>query len=79
MKNALRAAAVVLASLLLVISAVRSIEWAKKGGVRSRLIASALMLGLGWLMPIVKPPHQGVEQAEENQDKTSGESGDPPF
>lgn len=79
MKNALRAVAVVLASLILVIGAVRSIGWAKKGGVGSRLMASALILGLGWMVPIVKPPHQGVEQAEENQDKTGGESGDPPF
>jgi hypothetical protein len=81
MKNALHAAVAVLAFILLGFGAVRGIGWAKKGGVPSRLTASALMLGVAWFMPVVKikPPDQGVEQAEENRDKTDDESGAPPF
>lgn len=81
MKNALYAAVAVLASILVVFGAVRGIGWAKKGGVGSRLTASALMLGVAWFMPVVKikSPDQGVEQAEENRDKTDDESGAPPF
>jgi hypothetical protein len=40
-------------------------------------MASALILGLGMGI-VVKPPQQGVEQAEEERDRTGGESGDPP-
>ncbi len=81
MKNALHAAVAVLASILLVFGAVRGVGWARKGSVGSRLTASALMLGVAWFMPVVKikPPDQGVEQAEENRDKTDDESGAPPF
>jgi hypothetical protein len=43
----------------------------------ARLAASGLLLGLGMGI-VVQPPQQGVEQAEEEQDKTGGESGDPP-
>jgi hypothetical protein len=81
MKNALHAAVVVLASALLVFGAFRGIGWARKRGVASRLTVSALMLGVAWFMPVVKikSPDQGVEQAEENRDKTDDESGAPPF
>ncbi len=80
-RNSLHAAVAVLAVILLVFGAVRGIGWAKKGGVGRRLAASALMLSVAWFMPVVKikPPDQGVEQAEENRDKRDDESGAPPF
>jgi hypothetical protein len=77
MKNALRAATVVLVVVALLLGAFGSVRWAKRGGTAARLMASALILGLGMGI-VVKPPLQGVEQAEEERDKTGGESGDPP-
>jgi hypothetical protein len=77
MKNALRAVTVALLVLALFLGAVGSVRWARRGGTAARLMASALTLGLGMGI-VVKPPQQGVEQAEEERDKTGGESGDPP-
>ena len=77
MRNTLRAVTVMLIVAALLISAVGSVRWARRGGTAARLMASALTLGLGMSI-VVKPPQQGVEQAEENRDETGGESGDPP-
>ena len=77
MRNALRAVTMVLIVVALLIGTVGSVRWARRGGTAARLMASALTLGLG-MGVVVKPPQQGVEQAEENRDKTGGESGDPP-
>lgn len=77
MKDALRAATVVSLVVALLFGAIGSVRWAKRGGAASSLMASALMLGLGMGI-VVSPPQQGVEQAEEEREKTGGESGDPP-
>jgi hypothetical protein len=77
MKNALRAIMVVLVAVALLVGAVGSVRWARRGGAAARLMASALILVLGAGL-VVRPPRQGVEQAEEEQGKTGGESGDPP-
>ena len=77
MKNALRAVTVALLVVMLLLGAVGSVRWAKRGGAAARLIASALILGLGMGI-VVNPPQQGVEQAEEEQDRTGGDSGEPP-
>jgi hypothetical protein len=76
MKPALRGVAIVLLIIALLIGAVGSVRWAKRGSTAASLMASALMLGLGMGI-VVQPPQQGVEQAEEERDKTGGESGDP--
>jgi hypothetical protein len=76
-RNAIRAVAIATALLLLVLGAVGSVRWAKRGGTSARVMASALILALGMGI-VIKPPQQGIEQARENPDKTGGESGDPP-
>jgi hypothetical protein len=77
MKEALRAVAVYVLAVALIFGAVGSVRWAKRGGAASRVMASALLLGLGMGI-VVKPPQQGVEQAEEEREEAGGESGDPP-
>jgi uncharacterized membrane protein len=77
MKNALRAIVVGVLIMAVLFGMLGGIRWARRGGTAARLVASALILGLG-MGVVVQPPQQGVEQAEEEQDKTGGESGDPP-
>ncbi|MGH8143195.1 MAG: hypothetical protein ACREU2_11845 [Steroidobacteraceae bacterium] len=76
-KDLIRTAAVVVVALVLIIGAVSSVRWARRGGTAARLMGSALMLALGMGI-IVKPPQQDVEQAREDKGKKGGESGDPP-
>jgi hypothetical protein len=77
MRNALRAVIVALIVVALLFGIVGSVRWAKRGGTASKMMATALMLGLG-MGVVVQPPQQGVEQAAENRDKTGGQSGEPP-
>jgi len=58
MRNALRAVTVVLIVATLLIGAVGSVRLARRGGTAARLIANALILGLG--MGIVVNPHSKV-------------------
>ena len=76
MKDALRVIVVGLLIMAVLFGTLGGIRWARRG-TAARLAASALMLGLGMGI-VIQPPQQGVEQAEEEQDKTGGESGDPP-
>ncbi len=77
MRSIVRGIALGVAVVVLVFGAVGSVRWAKRSGVGARVLANAMILGLG-MGVVVDPPQQGVEQAEENVDKTGGESGDPP-
>lgn len=77
MKHALRAALVVLLVAALTCGAVGGMRWARRGGAGASLAANALLLTLGMGL-VVTPPQRGVEQAQGEQDKTGGESGDPP-
>ena len=77
MKDALRVIVVGLLIMAVLFGTLGGIRWARRGGTAARLAASALMLGLGMGI-VIQPPQQGVEQAEEEQDRTGGESGDPP-
>lgn len=76
MKGVLHAALVLVVVAGLLFGAVGSVRWAKRGGAAARLMAGALVLGLG-MGVVVKPPQQGVELAEEDADKENGESGEP--
>ena len=77
MQNALRGVIVGLAVLAMAWGAVAALRWARRGGTAAGLAASTLLLALGMGL-VVTPPQEGVEQAEKEQDKTAGESGDPP-
>jgi hypothetical protein len=77
MRDALRAVVVGLLIMAVLFGTLSGVRWARRGGAAARLVASGLLLGLGMGI-VVQPPQQGVEQAEEEQDKTDGESGDPP-
>jgi hypothetical protein len=76
MKNAIRAAGVGLLVVALLVGAVGSVRWAKRGGAAANLMASALMLGLGMGI-VVQPPQQGVEKAQREEEKSQDKSGDP--
>jgi len=77
MKGALRGLVVGLVVLGVLWGALGAIRWARRGGTAAGLAASTLLLALGMGL-VVTPPQEGVEQAENDQDKTGGESGDPP-
>jgi hypothetical protein len=77
MKPVLRAAIVALLVAALVSGAVAGTHWARRGGAGASLAANALLLALGMGL-VTTPPQRGVEQAQEERDKTGGESGDPP-
>jgi len=79
MHPAVRAVVVCSAVMLAIAGAVRSIQWAKRTSTGAQFVASAMMLVLGWVVPIVEPPQQGIEAASEDKDKEDGESGDPPI
>lgn len=76
MKGAIHAVLVSAVVVGLLLGAAGSLRWAKRGGAGARLVASALMLGLG-MGVVAEPPQQGVEQAEEKTEKEEGESGEP--
>jgi uncharacterized membrane protein len=76
MKGAVHVVLVLIVVAGLLCGAVGSVRWAKRGGTAARLMASALVLGLG-LGVVVQPPQQGVEQAEEEVEKEKSESGEP--
>ena len=59
-------------------AAVGSVRWAKRHFTGAQLLASAMLLVLGFTMPIPKRPQQGIEQAREDKGKKGAESGDPP-
>ena len=77
MRHALRGVIVAVLIVALLYGAVGAIRWARRGGAGAAVAASALLLALG-LGVVVTPPQRGVEQAQEEEDKTGGESGDPP-
>jgi hypothetical protein len=77
MKHLLRGAIVALLVLVLISGAVGGMRWARRGGAGASLAANALLLALGMGI-VTTPPQRGVEQAEQERDKTGGESGDPP-
>jgi len=78
MRAPIRAVVIVLVVMLAVWTAVGGIRWAKRHSTGAQLLASAMILVLGWGPPIVNPPQQGVEEAREDKGKKGTESGDPP-
>jgi hypothetical protein len=76
MKTALRAMGVAILVLGLLLGAVGSVRWARRGGTAANLMASALILGLG-MGVVVQPPQPGIEQAQEEADRSADKSGDP--
>jgi hypothetical protein len=64
--------------VLMIGAAVASVRWAKRHSTGAQLLAGAMLLVLGFSMPVVKRPQQGVEEAREDQGKKGAESGDPP-
>jgi len=77
MKHLLRAAILALLIAALISGGVGGMRWARRGGAGASLAANALLLALGMGI-VATPPQRGVEQAQEERDKTGGESGDPP-
>jgi hypothetical protein len=58
--------------------AAASVRWAKRHSTGAQLVAGAMLLVLGFTVPIVKRPQQGVEEARLDKGKKGAESGDPP-
>ncbi len=77
MRHVLRGAALALFLVVLIYCAAGAMRWARRGGTGASLAANALLLALGMGI-VTAPPQRGVEQAEQERDKTGGESGDPP-
>ena len=78
MKYLWRVAIVYVLVVALITGAVGGIRWARRGGTAAGFAANALLLTLGMgLVPT--PPQRGVEQVQEEGDKTGGETGDPPL
>jgi hypothetical protein len=77
MKSLWRAAIVSVLVVALFSGALGGIRWARRGGSAASFAASALLLTLGMGL-ISTPPQRGVQQVQEEGDKTGGESGDPP-
>ena len=59
-------------------AAVGSVRWAKRHSTGAQLVAGAMLLVLGFSMPVVKRPQQGLEEAREDKGKKGAQSGDPP-
>jgi hypothetical protein len=77
MKYIWRATIVSALVVVLFTSALGGIRWARRGGTAASFAANALLLTLGMGL-ITTPPQRGVQQAQEEGDKTGGETGDPP-
>jgi hypothetical protein len=77
MKFLLRTAIISIVVVALLTGALGSIRWARRGGTAAAFAANALLLAFGMGL-VATPPQRGAEQAQEEDDKTGGESGDPP-
>jgi hypothetical protein len=77
MKLLLRTAIISILVLALLAGACGSIRWARRGGTAAGFAANALMLTFGMGL-IATPPQRGVQQVQEQEDRTGGDSGDPP-
>jgi hypothetical protein len=77
MKFLLRTAIISILVLALLAGACGSIRWARRGGAAAGFAANALMLTFGMGL-IPTPPQRGVQQVQEQEDRTGAESGDPP-
>jgi hypothetical protein len=64
--------------VLMICAAIGSVRWAKRHSTGAQLLAGAMLLVLGFSMPVVKRPQQGVEEAREDKGKKGAQSGDPP-
>ena len=64
--------------VLMIGAAIASVRWAKRHSTGAQLLAGAMLLVLGFSMPVVKRPQQGVEEAREDKGKKGAQSGDPP-
>jgi hypothetical protein len=78
MRALIRAVVIVLVISISLWAAVGSVRWAKRQSTGAQVLASAMLLVLGWGAPIVKPPQQTMEEAREDKGKKGSESGDPP-
>jgi hypothetical protein len=77
MKLLLRTAIISILVLALLAGACGSIRWARRGSTAAGFAANALMLTFGMGL-IATPPQRGVQQVQEQEDRTGGDSGDPP-
>ncbi len=79
MRSILRATAIVLSAIVILFLAVGSIRGVKRHPVGAQVLASAMLLAFGWVVPVPNPPQQGIEEAREDKGQKGAESGDPPF
>jgi hypothetical protein len=73
-----RAAIVSVLIVVLLTGAIGGIRWARRGGSAASFAANALLLTLGMGL-VTTPPQRGVQQVQEEGDKTGSETGDPPL
>jgi hypothetical protein len=78
LQAAARAIVTLGAVVLMIGAAIASVRWAKRHSTGAQLLAGAMLLVLGFSMPVVKRPQQGVEEAREDKGKKGAQSGDPP-
>lgn len=78
MRQAIRAVVICVVVLIMLFSAIGSVRAVKRYPVGAQFLASAMLLALGWVVPMPEPPQQGIEEAREDKDKKGSESGDPP-
>jgi hypothetical protein len=78
MKYIWRVAIVSVLVVVLLSGALGAIRWARRGGTAAGFAANALLLTLGMGL-VAAPPQRGVQQVQEEGDKTGGETGDPPL
>ena len=77
MKFLLRTAVISVLVLVLLAGACGSIRWARRAGAAAGIAANVLLLAFGMGL-VATPPQRGVQQVQEEADRTGGESGDPP-
>lgn len=74
----IRAEAICVVCMLVLLLAFGSIRWAKRTSIGGQLLASTMLLALGFAAPIVQPPQQYIEAAQDEKGKKGSESGEPP-
>ncbi len=78
MNHTLRGVIVACLALAVLVAAGGAVRWAKKGGTAASLTASVLIMTFG-IGLIATHPQRVVQQAEEQRERGSEESGDPPW
>jgi hypothetical protein len=60
---AIRAVVICVVVLITLFGAIGSVRAAKRHSVGAQMLASVMLLALGFALPIVHPPQQGIEEA----------------